>query len=128
MKSKTRKTFAFVVYRLVIFVLLFSSMESVSQQEITPVILKGNDYDIELDPASFSLLMKTKNGHRAYASKTQEKTTVINLQVKDNRVSWEFPDKNIRVGLELKDEYLDVDISSSGVNSFTWPTISDDAI
>ena len=128
MKTKNLKKFVSVVYGLPLGLLLFFSLESCSQSSVLPIILKGKNYDIALEPASFSVVMKTKNGHGVYASKTQEKSAVTNLQVKDNGASWEFPDKNIRVTLELKDEYLDVDIYSDKVNSFTWPTISDDPV
>lgn len=121
MKCKSLKTRGAVV-------LLFISLNGFSQQQSGPILLKGKNFDVEIQPASFSVQIKNKNGQNAYVSRPQKKSVVTNQLVNDNRVSWEFADKGIKASLELKEDYLDIDISAKQVNSFTWPTISEDVV
>ena len=106
----------------------FSRQTNPGSTEKDALILKGRNFDVEVQPSTFSLSIKNKNGESVFASAPQEKSAVKELMVNDNSAEWKMPDKNVQIKLELKDDYLDVDIFSDLVNNFTWPVISRDAV
>ncbi len=128
MNVGSMRIFVFKVHHSVIFGLLFLNLHCFSQSNTSTFILKGKDFDINVEPTSFSMLIKNKNGQSAYASRPGEKSAIANLQVSDNSARWDFPDKGIRVELNLNDDYVDVDIYSDRINSYSWPMISDDVV
>ncbi|WP_411503525.1 hypothetical protein [Brevibacillus centrosporus] len=52
------------------------------------------------------------------------KRKVSNLQKDEHRVSWTYPDDQMKIAIEQKGDYLQVQLESTGAESFTWPTVS----
>lgn len=119
---------------LPVIIIVYTTVNCFSRQtnpgliEKDAFLLKGKNFDVEVQPSTFSVSIKNKNGESVHASALQEKFVVSHLVASDNSAEWKMPGKSLQIKLELKDDYLDVDIFSDSVNNFTWPVISRDAV
>ena len=119
---------------LPVIIIVYTTVNCFSRQtnpgliEKDAFLLKGKNFDVEVQPSTFSVSIKNKNGESVHASALQEKFVVSHLVASDNSAEWKMPCKSLQIKLELKDDYLDVDIFSDSVNNFTWPVISRDAV
>lgn len=86
---------------------------------------EGSLFDFTVDAETFELSLQV-NGQSVLISEKSEEREVENYSEKDGMISWSYPKEQIRVQLGLKEEYLEVQITSEREeeNSFVWPSIS----
>lgn len=87
------------------------------------LLLANNQFEIKVQPNTFSMFIKPKGGEENYISLGQEQFDIENLKIDDNSISWEIPEIKITVKLEIKKNYLDVTVVSQKKGTFTWPSI-----
>ncbi|MGL5616807.1 MAG: glycoside hydrolase [Sarcina sp.] len=133
MKKKYLKSIiAAVIVVAIVGVGGFTIYSKVKSPNVKPEILKNqlekaNDLNFKynVNPETFEITT-TVNGDTEVASNPLPAMKVTNLKKTDDSISWTYPDKNINVDVTKKDNYLNVNITSTakGANSFQWANIS----
>lgn len=81
----------------------------------------------EVDPSTFSLEI-SKGQTRASVSLPGEERAVTEYKTEGQNTSWFYPEENISVSLEAKENYLKVriksDASAAAENIFEWPSVA----
>ncbi|CAM4112589.1 hypothetical protein BAMA_13655 [Bacillus manliponensis] len=98
----------------------WNSEQTKRQQTTTKVTYK--DFTYEVNPETFELTV-IQDGIKEKASNPLPKMNVSNLKENRNQTSWEYPDQKMKVQLEKKKNYLNIELESTGAESFTWPKV-----
>ncbi|MFJ9498222.1 glycoside hydrolase [Brevibacillus centrosporus] len=99
--------------------------QGVSVKAPDPIVnlQKQAAFSFDVNPGTFELVVE-KEGVKASVSEPLPKRKVSNLQKDEHRVSWNYPDDQMKIDIEQKGDYLQVQLESTGAESFTWPTVS----
>ncbi|MGZ9816718.1 glycoside hydrolase [Peribacillus simplex] len=91
-----------------------------------PANFKFSNFTFDVDPETFEVFIE-KDGVKERASMPLPKMKVSDLKKENNKISWNYPDEKVKVKMEKKENYLDIDIKSTGAKQFEWPKISADS-
>ncbi|KEK24160.1 glycoside hydrolase [Bacillus gaemokensis] len=80
------------------------------------------DFTYEVNPETFALTVE-RDGVKEQASQPLPKMKVSKLKKDDTHTSWEYPDQKVKVNLEKKKDHLNIEVESTGAESFTWPKV-----
>ncbi|MDK8182881.1 glycoside hydrolase [Paenibacillus sp. UMB4589-SE434] len=97
---------------------------------VSPIIAETvkaayHDFTYEVDPATLGIVI-TSDGVEEQASVPLKKREFTEYKQEAGRTEWTYPAEQIKVVIEKKDHYLDIQIQSLGAEQFQWPTIQAD--
>lgn len=95
---------------------------AVQESKIKKAIYKDFTYDV--NPETFALTVE-HDGVKEQASQPLSKLKVSNLKKDKNHTSWEYLDRKVKVNLEKKKDHLNIELESTGAESFTWPKVQE---
>lgn len=86
---------------------------------------KDLSFTYTVNPETFEITTDS-NGVKEIATNPMPAMKVTNFKKTKNVTSWTYPDKNINVSIIIKDNYLDVSLTSTTKkdNTFQWANIS----
>lgn len=80
------------------------------------------DFTYDVNPETFTLTVEHE-GVKEQASQPLPKMKVSNVKKEKDRTSWEYPDQKVKIKLEKKKDHLNIEVESTGAESFTWPKV-----
>ncbi|NBH33469.1 molecular chaperone GroEL [Clostridiaceae bacterium] len=82
-------------------------------------------FEVDVNPETFELSLRI-NDQVIPISSGMEKNVIENYKEENNIISWQYPQKQLRVRLISEQDYLNVEITSekNGDNTVCWPYIS----
>lgn len=80
------------------------------------------DFTYDVNPETFTLTVEHE-GVKEQASRPLPKMKVSNVKKEKDRTSWEYPDQKVKIKLEKKKDHLNIEVESTGAESFTWPKV-----
>ncbi|MEI4622887.1 glycoside hydrolase [Bacillus pfraonensis] len=80
------------------------------------------DFTYEVNPETFALTVE-HDGVKEQVSQPLPKMKVSKLKKDGTHTSWEYPDQKMKVNLEKKKDHVNIEIKSTGAESFTWPKV-----
>ncbi|WP_370877718.1 glycoside hydrolase [Paenibacillus anaericanus] len=82
------------------------------------------DFKFNVDPTTFKLEVES-GGITETVSEPIPELKVSDLNNNGDKVTWTYPEKDINVEIEQKEQYIDLTIKSNkeDENSFTWPLV-----
>lgn len=84
---------------------------------------KEATFSFDVNPETFEVFVE-KAGVKESVSDPIPKRKVTNLHRDEQRVSWTYPDDQMEIALEQQGDYVQVQLKSTGAESFTWPKVS----
>lgn len=94
--------------------------DALQESKIKKATYKDFTYDV--NPETFTLTVE-HDGVKEQASQPLPKMKVSNLKKNKDHTSWEYPDQKVKVNLEKKKDHLNIEVESTGAESFTWPKV-----
>ncbi|NEW06533.1 glycoside hydrolase [Paenibacillus sp. SYP-B3998] len=126
------RTWLRLIWCLLCLILILGGCES-SNPEIRPDAASDEgqthpaassaNFAFDVDPETFEITIE-KEGHREIASDPLPKRKVIDLQKEKDRFSWTYPDDQMKVNIQRVTDHLQVSLTSTGAETFTWPKVS----
>ncbi|QNK61539.1 hypothetical protein H7F33_13335 [Pedobacter sp. PAMC26386] len=101
-------------------VLLLAFIPSKAQDK--SIQLHNEKMRVEVHPETFAVSAIDEKGNHYVISAPLAKQRVRNLKRDGNRLAWAFQ-KGLSVSIELKDDYLSVNISSADTALVSWPKV-----
>ncbi|MBU3108289.1 glycoside hydrolase [Clostridium gasigenes] len=117
-----------IIVLLITIGLASNMMVSCKNKELkakSDVKVKNLEFNFEVDPETFEITTES-NGVKENAAQPLEKREVSNLKKSKEEVTWTYPNDNIDVKVQKKDNYLDVKIRSNTKeeSEFSWPRVN----
>ncbi|MGV3137898.1 hypothetical protein ACEF06_15710 [Brevibacillus agri] len=119
---------------LALLLLVMSGCDSAAQnqpQTNQPLIETGQQlaapkqalpFSFEVKPETFELFVES-GGSRERASEPLPARRVEQLQKSEQEVSWSYPDDKLQVRIRQAADHLQITLTSTGTESFSWPLV-----
>lgn len=85
----------------------------------------AQNFAFDVDPETFLITVENA-GIKEQANLSSPKMRVTNLKRTPSAISWTYPESKVSVSIEKKYDFLDINITSIGATSFTWPQVQAD--
>ncbi|WP_019420045.1 glycoside hydrolase [Paenibacillus sp. OSY-SE] len=85
-----------------------------------------SDFTYEVDPATFDIVID-RDGVKEHASVPMKRRNFTELKKEADRMEWTYPEEQVKVIIEKKEDYLNIRIQSIGAEQFAWPTVQADS-
>lgn len=116
------------IIALLMFIGIVSNIvTSCTNKEINSEVnfaVENLEFSFEVNPETFEITTESK-GVEESVSEPLEKREVTNLKKSENEVNWTYPNENIDIRVEKKNNYLDIKIKSNTTEDaeFSWPKV-----
>ncbi|GED59358.1 glycoside hydrolase [Brevibacillus formosus] len=80
------------------------------------------DFTFDVKPETFEVFVE-RDGVKESASEPMPARKVTNVQKGEQEIVWSYPDDQLDVSIKKKEDHLQITLTSTGAESFSWPTV-----
>ncbi|MFS0918263.1 glycoside hydrolase [Brevibacillus sp. 179-C 1.1 NHS] len=80
------------------------------------------DFTFDVKPETFEVFIE-RDGVKESASEPMPARKVTNVQKGEQEIAWSYPDDKLDVLIRKNDDHLQITLTSTGAESFSWPTV-----
>ncbi|UED74058.1 glycoside hydrolase [Brevibacillus sp. DP1.3A] len=114
-----RKAILLIVFALMLQVVVGCESNHANGQVQTK---QHADFTFDVKPETFEVFVE-KDGVKESASEPIPARKVANVQKGEQEITWSYPDDKLDVSLQKKEDHLQITLTSTGTESFSWPTV-----
>ncbi|NQF16173.1 glycoside hydrolase [Brevibacillus sp. HB1.3] len=109
---------------LIAFVLLLQFVVGCESNKATEQLQSKQhaDFTFDVKPDTFEVFVE-RDGMKESASEPMPARKVTNVQKGEQEIAWSYPDDQLDVSIKKKEDYLQITLTSTGAESFSWPTV-----
>ncbi|MCM3146377.1 glycoside hydrolase [Brevibacillus sp. MER 51] len=80
------------------------------------------DFTFDVKPETFEVFVE-RDGVKESASEPMPARKVMNVRKGEQEIAWSYPDDQLDVSITKKEDHLQITLTSTGTESFSWPTV-----
>ncbi|KMZ42472.1 MULTISPECIES: glycoside hydrolase [Bacillales] len=109
---------------LIAFVLLLQVVVGCESNKATEQLQSKQhpDFTFDVKPDTFELFVE-RDGMKESASEPMPARKVTNVQKGEQEIAWSYPDDQLDVSIKKKEDHLQITLTSTGAESFSWPRV-----